>query len=138
MLALVAEVRSELTGFGPLEPLLADPEVSDVLVNGPGEVWVDRGGGVTRVDVRFRDEAAVRRLAQRLAASAGRRLDVARPTVDARLRRGSAAARRAAAGVPGRDPAQPAGRAAAHLHLGRAGGPARPWPPGSPGCSTTW
>ena len=85
VLALVAEVRSELTGFGPLEPLLADPEVSDVLVNGPAEVWVDRGAGVTRVDVRFRDEAAVRRLAQRLAASAGRRLDVARPTVDARL-----------------------------------------------------
>ena len=85
VLALVAEVRAELTGFGPLEPLLADPEVSDVLVNGPGEVWLDRGAGVTRVDVRFRDEAAVRRLAQRLAASAGRRLDVARPTVDARL-----------------------------------------------------
>jgi pilus assembly protein CpaF len=85
VLALVAEVRSELTGFGPLEPLLADPEVSDVLVNGPSEVWVDRGEGVSRVAVRFRDEAAVRRLAQRLAASAGRRLDVARPTVDARL-----------------------------------------------------
>jgi pilus assembly protein CpaF len=85
VLALVAEVRSELTGFGPLERLLADPEVSDVLVNGPGEVWVDRGEGASRVDVRFRDEAAVRRLAQRLAASAGRRLDVARPTVDARL-----------------------------------------------------
>ena len=85
LLAVVAEVRSELTGFGPLEPLLADGEVSDVLVNGPAEVWVDRGDGLTRADVRFRDEAAVRRLAQRLAASAGRRLDVARPTVDARL-----------------------------------------------------
>ena len=47
VLALVAEVRAELTGFGPLEPLLADPEVSDVLVNGPGEVWLDRGAGVT-------------------------------------------------------------------------------------------
>ena len=85
LLAVVAEVRSELTGFGPLEPLLGDGEVSDVLVNGPAEVWVDRGDGLTRADVRFRDEAAVRRLAQRLAASAGRRLDVARPTVDARL-----------------------------------------------------
>jgi pilus assembly protein CpaF len=84
-LALVAEVRSELTGFGPLEELLADDRVSDVLVNGPGEVWVDRGEGVVRAAVTFRDEAAVRRLAQRLAASAGRRLDVARPTVDARL-----------------------------------------------------
>ena len=85
LLALVAEVRSELTGFGVLEPLLADAEVSDVLVNGPSEVWVDRGGGLARAAVTFRDEAAVRRLAQRLAASAGRRLDVARPTVDARL-----------------------------------------------------
>jgi pilus assembly protein CpaF len=84
-LALVAEVRSELTGFGPLEPLLADERVSDVLVNGPGEVWVDRGDGLDRAPVGFRDEAAVRRLAQRLAASAGRRLDVARPSVDARL-----------------------------------------------------
>ena len=85
VLALAAEVRSELTGFGPLEPLLAEEEVSDVLVNGPDDVWTDRGNGLVRADVGFRDEAAVRRLAQRLAASAGRRLDVARPTVDARL-----------------------------------------------------
>jgi pilus assembly protein CpaF len=85
VLALVAGVRSELTGFGPLEPLLADPEVSDVLVNRPDEVWLDRGDGLEPAGVGFRDEAAVRRLAQRLAASAGRRLDVARPTLDARL-----------------------------------------------------
>ena len=85
VLALVAAVRAELTGFGPLEPLLADPETSDVLVNGPDQVWLDRGHGLERADVGFRDETAVRRLAQRLAASAGRRLDVARPTVDARL-----------------------------------------------------
>jgi pilus assembly protein CpaF len=85
ILALAAEVRSELTGFGPLETLLADDQVSDVLVNGPADVWVDRGAGPARTAVTFRDEAAVRRLAQRLAASAGRRLDVARPTVDARL-----------------------------------------------------
>ncbi len=84
-LSLVAEVRSELTGFGPLEPLLDDDAVTDVLVNGPSDVWVDRGDGLARGAVAFRDEAAVRRLAQRLAASAGRRLDVARPTVDARL-----------------------------------------------------
>ena len=85
VLALVAEVRSELTGFGPLEALLVDDLVSDVLVNGPADVWVDRGAGLVRAPVTFRDEAAVRRLAQRLAASAGRRLDLARPTVDARL-----------------------------------------------------
>jgi pilus assembly protein CpaF len=85
LLALVTQVRAELTGFGPLEPLLADPETSDVMVNGPDQVWLDRGEGLERAAVGFRDEAAVRRLAQRLAASAGRRLDVARPTVDARL-----------------------------------------------------
>ena len=89
VLDIVGAVRSELTGAGPLDDLLADPEVSDVLVNGPEEVWVDRGGGLVRVGVRFRDDAAVRRLAQRLAASAGRRLDLARPTVDARLRDGT-------------------------------------------------
>jgi pilus assembly protein CpaF len=89
VLDLVGAVRSELTGAGPLETLLAEPDVSDVLVNSPGEVWVDRGAGLEPAGVRFRDEAAVRRLAQRLAASAGRRLDVAQPTVDARLADGT-------------------------------------------------
>ena len=86
---LVAAVRSALVGAGPLQDLLADPEVSDVLVNGPGEVWVDRGSGLVRAPVELGDEAAVRRLAQRLATSAGRRLDVAQPTVDARLADGT-------------------------------------------------
>lgn len=86
---LVTAVRSELVGAGPLEPLLADPAVSDVLVNAPGEVWVDRGDGVVPAGVSFADESAVRRLAQRLATSAGRRLDVAAPTVDARLADGT-------------------------------------------------
>ena len=89
--ALTTEVRAELTGLGPLQPLLDEErgaEVSDVLVNAPDEVGVDRGHGLARTAVRFRDEAAVHRLAQRLAASAGRRLDVGRPMVDARLRGG--------------------------------------------------
>ncbi|MEZ5118013.1 MAG: TadA family conjugal transfer-associated ATPase [Candidatus Nanopelagicales bacterium] len=89
VLDLVATLRDELAGAGPLEPLLRDPEVTDVLVNGPGETWVDRGHGLDRVAVRFRDEAAVRRLAQRLAAYAGRRLDDASPYVDARLADGT-------------------------------------------------
>ncbi|MFF4182049.1 TadA family conjugal transfer-associated ATPase [Streptomyces sp. NPDC001691] len=79
------ELRSELVGTGPLEPLLADPEVTDVLVSAPDRVWVDRGAGLELTGVRFADPAAVRRLAQRLAAVAGRRLDDARPWVDARL-----------------------------------------------------
>jgi len=85
VLRVVAALRSEMVGTGPLESLLADPEVTDVLVTRPDQVWVDRGHGLERTDVRFPDAAAVRRLAQRLAISAGRRLDDARPWVDARL-----------------------------------------------------
>jgi pilus assembly protein CpaF len=85
VLGVVEALRSEMVGTGPLEPLLDDPDVTDVLVTRPDEVWVDRGGGLERIDVRFPDAASVRRLAQRLATSAGRRLDDARPWVDARL-----------------------------------------------------
>ncbi|MBW1603796.1 TadA family conjugal transfer-associated ATPase [Streptomyces sp. JJ66] len=85
VLGIVAALRSELVGTGPLEPLLADQAVTDVLVNGPADVWVDRGHGLERTAVRFPDAGAVRRLAQRLAAAAGRRLDDACPWADARL-----------------------------------------------------
>lgn len=85
VLELVADLRSEMVGAGLLEPLLADPEVTDVLVNGPGPVWIDRGGGVVRSGILLAEEGSVRRLAQRLAGSAGRRLDDATPYVDARL-----------------------------------------------------
>ncbi|GGR84479.1 hypothetical protein GCM10010252_24060 [Streptomyces aureoverticillatus] len=85
VLGAAEQLRSELVGAGPLEPLLADPSVTDVLVSAPDRVWVDRGGGLELTGVSFRDSAAVRRLAQRLAAVAGRRLDDARPWADARL-----------------------------------------------------
>lgn len=85
VLGAARQLRSELVGSGPLEPLLADPSVTDVLVSAPDRVWVDRGGGLELTAVSFPDAAAVRRLAQRLAAVAGRRLDDARPWVDARL-----------------------------------------------------
>jgi pilus assembly protein CpaF len=85
VLTLVDELRADLVGAGPLEPLLRDPGVTDVLVNGPAEVWVDAGAGLLRTAVTFPDGATVRRLAQRLAAAAGRRLDDASPYVDARL-----------------------------------------------------
>ncbi len=87
VLDVVGLLLPELTGAGPLDMLLRDPLVSDVLVNAPDDVWVDRDG-LERVAVRFPDEAAVRRLAQRLAAAAGRRLDDASPCVDARLANG--------------------------------------------------
>ncbi len=83
--SLHREVTSELTGAGPLEPLLALRGVSDVLVNAPDSVWLDRGHGLERAQVTFPDDTAVRRLAQRLAAAAGRRLDDAQPFVDATL-----------------------------------------------------
>jgi pilus assembly protein CpaF len=85
MARLLGALRGELAGLGPLEPLLADPLVTDVLVNGPEAVWVDRGSGLVRAPVVFPDEPAVRRLAVRLAALASRRLDDASPWVDARL-----------------------------------------------------
>ncbi|MER7110146.1 TadA family conjugal transfer-associated ATPase [Streptomyces sp. NPDC000229] len=85
VLGAAAELRCELVGTGPLEPLLADPAVTDVLVSAPDRVWVDRGAGLELSGVAFPDATAVRRLAQRLAAVAGRRLDDARPWVDARL-----------------------------------------------------
>ncbi|MFE3827653.1 TadA family conjugal transfer-associated ATPase [Streptomyces sp. NPDC059092] len=85
VLGAAEELRCELVGTGPLEPLLADPSVTDVLVSAPDQVWVDRGRGLERTAVSFADAASVRRLAQRLAAAAGRRLDDARPWADARL-----------------------------------------------------
>ena len=85
VLAVHDLLRQDVHGAGPLEPLLRLPDVTDVLVNGPDQVWVDRGRGLQCVDVRFADDAAVRRLAQRLAASGGRRLDDATPHVDVRL-----------------------------------------------------
>ncbi|GAA1457906.1 TadA family conjugal transfer-associated ATPase [Williamsia maris] len=78
-------LQTELVGAGRLEELLADPDVADILVVGPDQVWVDRGIGLRRSDVRFTDDAAVRRLAVRLALGAGKRLDDAAPWVDGQL-----------------------------------------------------
>ncbi|MEV0297819.1 TadA family conjugal transfer-associated ATPase [Nocardia sp. NPDC050710] len=78
-------LQTEMTGAGVLEPLLHDPRVADVLVTAPDAVWIDRGRGLEKSSVTFPDEAAVRRLAQRLALSAGRRLDDSQPWVDGRL-----------------------------------------------------
>lgn len=87
VLHAIRVLRHELVGAGPLEVLLADPDVTDVLVTAPNEVWVDGATGLRRTNVRFEDEAAVRRLAQRLALAAGRRLDDAQPYVDGWLPR---------------------------------------------------
>ncbi|RJQ78517.1 TadA family conjugal transfer-associated ATPase [Pseudonocardiaceae bacterium YIM PH 21723] len=82
LLATVSTVRQELVGAGPLDTLLRDERVTDVLVTGPESVWVDDGAGLRRSEVRFADDDAVRRLAQRLVALGGRRLDDAAPFAD--------------------------------------------------------
>jgi pilus assembly protein CpaF len=89
VLEVVDALRLDSVGAGPLEPLLQRVGVTDVLVNGSQEVYVDTGRGLQRTDVSFVDDSAVRRLAQRLAAAAGRRLDDAAPFVDVRLRDGT-------------------------------------------------
>ncbi|HEV8671862.1 MAG TPA: ATPase, T2SS/T4P/T4SS family [Candidatus Limnocylindria bacterium] len=82
---------AELFGFGVLQPLLDDGDVTDVLVNGPAQIFVERSGRLERVDVRFRDTAQVSELAHRIAAGVGRELTIERPYVDARMRDGSRA-----------------------------------------------
>jgi pilus assembly protein CpaF len=89
VLAVHDALRRDVVGAGPLEPLLRTPGVTDVLVNGPARVYLDRGRGLELTDVRLPDDESVRRLAQRLAASGGRRLDDATPYVDLRLPDGS-------------------------------------------------
>ena len=84
VLRMATRVHHDLVGAGPLAPLLADAEVTDVLVNG-GQVWVDRGRGLCRAPISLGTPDDVRRLAQRLAAACGRRLDEGSPYADARL-----------------------------------------------------
>jgi len=85
VLSSLRMLQTELTGAGILEPLLCADGTTDVLVTAPDAVWVDDGNGLRRTSIRFADDAAVRRLAQRLALSAGRRPDEAQPWVDGQL-----------------------------------------------------
>jgi pilus assembly protein CpaF len=87
----VRAVCAELFGFGPLQPYLDDPDVTDVLVNSPSQVFVERRGRLERVDVHFKDPAHVGEFAHRIAAGVGRELTIERPYVDARMRDGSRA-----------------------------------------------
>ncbi|MEU4193055.1 TadA family conjugal transfer-associated ATPase [Kribbella sp. NPDC026611] len=89
VLAVVTALRREALGAGPLDTLLAEPGITDILVNGPDEVYIDRGHGLEFVAIHTGDEPAIRRLATRLAAAVGRRLDDATPYVDVRLADGT-------------------------------------------------
>jgi pilus assembly protein CpaF len=86
---LVARVAERSFGLGPLEPLLADPAVDEVMVNGPGAVWVERAGRIERTEVAFATDDDVRHAIERILAPLGRRVDEAEPLCDARLPDGS-------------------------------------------------
>ncbi len=87
--ALVDQVLHEIFGLGPLEPLLQDPTVSDILVNTPTRVYVERNGVLERTEVRFRDSKHLMQVIDRIVSAVGRRIDDSSPMVDARLADGS-------------------------------------------------
>ncbi|TNL97417.1 TadA family conjugal transfer-associated ATPase [Corynebacterium tapiri] len=87
LLDVLRRLRDNVTGAGPLERLLLLDGLTDVIVNSPQEVWIDRGHGLELTEVRFAEDDDVRRLATRLASACGRRLDDAQPFVDGRIRR---------------------------------------------------
>ena len=86
---LFAEVLDEITGYGPIQPLLDNPEVTEVMVNGPKQVYVERSGKLIKTDVTFENNEHVLRIIDRIVTPIGRRIDKDKPTVDARLPDGS-------------------------------------------------
>ena len=87
--SFTTEVLDELTGLGPIEPLLKDPTVSDILINTHEKVYIERFGKLEQVPVRFKDEAHVLRIVNKIISAVGRRVDESQPMVDARLADGS-------------------------------------------------
>lgn len=83
------DILDELTGFGPIQPLLDDPDVSEVMVNGPKKVYIEKGGQLTKTPITFDDDDHVLRIIDRIILPLGRRVDADSPTVDARLPDGS-------------------------------------------------
>src|SRR5689334_10723104 len=86
---LVSDVQHELFGLGPLEPLLADPTISDILVNKHDKIYIERRGRIEVTNVRFKDDEHLMRVIERIVSSVGRRIDESSPMVDARLQDGS-------------------------------------------------
>src|ERR687883_570834 len=86
---LTSEIADDILGHGPLERLLADDSVSEIMVNGPSEIWVERQGRLYETTVRFNDESHLRRIINKMVAQVGRRIDESSPMVDARLPDGS-------------------------------------------------
>ncbi len=88
-MALAADLSDDMVGLGPLEPFLDDEEITDILVNGPFDIYVERNGKLEKTAARFRDAQHLASIAQRIATAIGRRIDEASPMVDARLADGS-------------------------------------------------
>lgn len=86
---LTREILQEVKGYGPLDPLLSDPTVSDILVNGPKQVYVERGGKLQKTNVTFKDNSHLMNIIERMVSRVGRRIDEKSPMVDARLPDGS-------------------------------------------------
>ena len=86
---LTAEILDDILGYGPLERLLADDSITEIMCNGPDDVWIERGGKLYETTVRFTDESHLRRIINKIVSQIGRRIDEASPMVDARLPDGS-------------------------------------------------
>jgi pilus assembly protein CpaF len=86
---LVQAVTDDVLGYGPIDPFLKDDEITEVMVNGPSRIYVERGGKITRTTASFHDETHLRRIIEKIVAQVGRRVDEAAPMVDARLPDGS-------------------------------------------------
>src|SRR5258708_2464407 len=86
---VVKRIEDEVLGLGPLEPLLSDRGISDILVNGANQVYIERGGRLELTDVRFNNDAHLLNIIDRIVSAVGRRIDESSPMVDARLKDGS-------------------------------------------------
>lgn len=86
---MIEEILDEVFGLGPLEPLLKDPTISDILVNGADSVYIERDGRLVETNVRFRNQQHVRQIIEKIVSAVGRRIDDSSPIVDARLKDGS-------------------------------------------------
>src|SRR5207249_6954178 len=86
---LVAEISDDILGHGPLERLLSDDSVTEIMVNGPSDIWIERQGRLYPTTVRFNDDSHLRRIINKIVAQVGRRVDESSPMVDARLPDGS-------------------------------------------------
>ena len=90
---LTSEIADDILGYGPLERLLADDSITEIMVNGPSEIWIERQGRLYETTVRFNDDSHLRRIINRMVAQIGRRIDESSPMVDARLPDGVACQR---------------------------------------------